>query len=111
MSDPENGAIRATDGNIGHVKDFYFDDEACNPESTLIMKLSNFLSAALLLGGAVLATSALAQSQGGHGSSSSMMGGSAAGWMGGGYGGILIPVLLIVVIAGFVAWIVAKKRK
>ena len=28
MKDLENYAIRATDGNIGHVKDFYFDDEA-----------------------------------------------------------------------------------
>jgi hypothetical protein len=28
MKDLENDAIRATDGNIGHVKDFYFDDEA-----------------------------------------------------------------------------------
>ena len=28
MKDLENYAIRATDGDIGHVKDFYFDDEA-----------------------------------------------------------------------------------
>ena len=28
MSDLEGYAIRATDGTIGHVKDFYFDDEA-----------------------------------------------------------------------------------
>ena len=28
MKDLEGYAIRATDGNIGHVKDFYFDDEA-----------------------------------------------------------------------------------
>ena len=28
MKDIEDYAIRATDGNIGHVKDFYFDDEA-----------------------------------------------------------------------------------
>lgn len=28
MNDLENYALRATDGNIGHVKDFYFDDEA-----------------------------------------------------------------------------------
>ena len=28
MNDLENYAIRATDGNIGHVKDFYFDDQA-----------------------------------------------------------------------------------
>ncbi|MDZ4730203.1 MAG: PRC-barrel domain-containing protein [Xanthomonadales bacterium] len=28
MKDLEDYAIRATDGNIGHVKDFYFDDEA-----------------------------------------------------------------------------------
>jgi hypothetical protein len=28
MNDLEQYAIRATDGNIGHVKDFYFDDEA-----------------------------------------------------------------------------------
>jgi len=28
MNDLENYAIRATDGIIGHVKDFYFDDEA-----------------------------------------------------------------------------------
>jgi hypothetical protein len=28
MNDLENYAIRATDGNIGHGKDFYFDDEA-----------------------------------------------------------------------------------
>jgi len=27
MSDLENYAIRATDGTIGHVRDFYFDDE------------------------------------------------------------------------------------
>ena len=28
LKDLENYAIRATDGDIGHVKDFYFDDEA-----------------------------------------------------------------------------------
>ncbi len=28
MKDLENYTIRATDGTIGHVKDFYFDDEA-----------------------------------------------------------------------------------
>ena len=28
MNDLEGSAIHATDGNIGHVKDFYFDDEA-----------------------------------------------------------------------------------
>jgi hypothetical protein len=28
MNDLENCAIRATDGTIGHVKDFYFDDQA-----------------------------------------------------------------------------------
>ena len=28
MSDLEGYAIAATDGNIGHVTDFYFDDEA-----------------------------------------------------------------------------------
>ena len=28
MNDLEDYAIRATDGDIGHVKDFYFDDEA-----------------------------------------------------------------------------------
>ena len=28
MKDLQEYAIRATDGNIGHVKDFYFDDEA-----------------------------------------------------------------------------------
>jgi hypothetical protein len=28
MKDLEDYAIRASDGNIGHVKDFYFDDEA-----------------------------------------------------------------------------------
>lgn len=28
MNDLENCAIQATDGVIGHVKDFYFDDEA-----------------------------------------------------------------------------------
>ena len=27
MSDLENYAIRAVDGTIGHVMDFYFDDE------------------------------------------------------------------------------------
>jgi hypothetical protein len=27
ISDLENYAIRAVDGTIGHVKDFYFDDE------------------------------------------------------------------------------------
>jgi len=34
MNDPENYAIRATDGNVGHMKDFYFDDEAASPTST-----------------------------------------------------------------------------
>lgn len=28
INDLEDSAIRATDGNIGHVKDAYFDDEA-----------------------------------------------------------------------------------
>src|SRR5438309_1442667 len=28
MTDLQNYAIHATDGTIGHVKDFYFDDEA-----------------------------------------------------------------------------------
>ena len=28
MNDLEGYAIRATDGDIGHVKDFYFDDDA-----------------------------------------------------------------------------------
>jgi uncharacterized protein YrrD len=28
MNDLEGYAIRATDGTIGHVKDFYFDDQA-----------------------------------------------------------------------------------
>lgn len=28
MNDLENYAIRAVDGNIGQVKDFYFDDES-----------------------------------------------------------------------------------
>lgn len=28
MNNLEDYAIRATDGTIGHVKDFYFDDQA-----------------------------------------------------------------------------------
>ena len=28
MNDLESYAIRATDGDLGHVKDFYFDDQA-----------------------------------------------------------------------------------
>ena len=28
MTDLQDYAIRATDGTIGHVKDFYFDDKA-----------------------------------------------------------------------------------
>jgi len=69
--------------------------------------IRNALGATLLMGGPIVATSALAQSQGGSG----MMGGYGANWMGGGYGGIWLPILLVVVVAGFVAWIVAQKRK
>ncbi len=77
------------------------------------MNFRNVLNSALLMGAPIVATSALAQSQGGSGwgMGSGMMGGNGANWMGGGYGGMLLLILLVVVVAGFVAWIVAQKRK
>jgi hypothetical protein len=39
-----------------------------------------------------------------------MMDGSGTGWIGG-YGGMWVTVLLVIVVAGFVAWVVAQKKK
>ena len=48
MKDLEDYAIRATDGNIGHVKDFYFDDEAWVIRY-LIVDTGNWLSSGEVL--------------------------------------------------------------
>ncbi|PWQ93821.1 hypothetical protein [Leucothrix arctica] len=65
------------------------------------MNLRKYLNVAVWIGGSGVTTSALADMhQGGYG----MMGM-------GGYGGIWLPILLIAVIAGFMGWVIGKKRK
>ena len=90
-----------------------------NPGWNLAMKRMNVrdtLSAAALIGGSIVTASALAQpSQGGtygpgNGMGTGMMDGSGTGWIGG-YGGMWVTVLLVIVVAGFVAWVVAQKKK
>jgi len=80
------------------------------------MNVRDTLSAAALIGGSIVTASALAQqSQGGtygpgNGMGTGMMDGSGTGWIGG-YGGMWVTVLLVIVVAGFVAWVVAQKKK
>lgn len=65
------------------------------------------LSSTLLLYGSSVAVSTFAQSQDGYGLGNNMMNGYG-GWMG---GGMWLMILVVIVVAGFVAWVVAKRPK